>query len=160
MKNGDWTLRRSFFNLSKIITGSYIWMKQYSQRKLSKVQNIQLTDNHFVYPRPNYNSQLKLSFLPYLKRKELNTIRSLISPSLPKSSLIMQSILDKEINFKEWQYSWTTFQYIRPRMYRGSSRSILFHVYSTYHISQISILVNPASRKSRTIISVRNLNAL
>ena len=160
MSNGDWTLRRSFFNLSEIITGSYIWMKLYSQRKLSEVLNIQPTDNHFVYLRPNYNSQLKLSSLPYLKRKELSIIKSLISPSLPKSSLNMQSILDKGINFKEWQYSWTTFQSIRPRMFRRSSRSILFHVCSTYHISPISTLVNPASRRSRTITSVRNSNAL
>ena len=160
MNNGDWTLRRSFFNLSKIITGSYIWMKLYSQRKLLEVLNIQPNDSHFVYLRPNYNSQSNLSFLPYLKRKELSIIKSLISPSLPKSSLIMQSIFDKGINFKEWQYSWTTFQCIRPRMYRRSSRNILFHACSTYHISQISILVSPASRRSRTITSVRNLNAL
>ena len=156
MNNGDWTLRRSFFNLSEIITGSYIWMKLYSQQKLSEVLNIQPNDSHFVYLRPNYNSQLKLSSLPYLKRKVWSTIKSLISPSIPKSSLNMLSIFDKEINFKEWRYSWTILLCIRPGMFRRSLRSIPFLVCSTCHISLILILVSPASRRSRTTSSVRS----
>ena len=160
MKNGDWTLRRSFIHLNEIITGSYIWTKLYSRRKLSEVLNTQPNDSHFVYLRLNYNSQLKPSSLPYLKRKEQSIIKSLTSLSTLQSLLNMLLILDKEINFKEWLYSQTTSLCIRLRMYRKSLRSILSRAYSTYHISPISTLVSPVSPRSRTITNVRNLNVL
>ena len=160
MNNGDWILRRSFFNLSEIITGSYIWMKLYSRRKLLEVLNILLTASLFVYLKQNCNNQSKPSSLQYLKRKEQSIIKSLTSLSTLQSLLNMLLILDKEINFKEWLYSQTTSLCIRLRMFRKSLRSILSRAYSTYHISPISTLVSPVSPRSKTTTSVKNLNVL